>query len=51
MAEWTDSLEVFYADIGSIAKNKFAWARRLPGDAGEEVHAPASIESLATAVV
>jgi hypothetical protein len=51
MADWSNSLQVFCADIGSIARNKFAWARRLPGEADEEVHAPASIESLAGAIV
>jgi hypothetical protein len=51
VTDWTDSLQVFCADVGSIAKNKFAWARRLPGEAAEEVHVPTSIESLATAVV
>jgi hypothetical protein len=47
---WTDDLEVFCADIGSLAKGKFAWACRLPAAADEEVHAPASIDSLVTAV-
>lgn len=45
--DWTDDLEVFCADIGSIARNKFAWARRLQAADDEEVHAPASIDSLA----
>lgn len=51
MGDWTDSLQVFCADIGSIARGKFAWARRHPGEQDEEVHVPASIESLAGAVV
>lgn len=51
MQQWTDELEVFCADIGSIARGKFAWARRLAGGADEEVHEPASINSLAVAVV
>jgi hypothetical protein len=50
MPDWTDELQVFCADIGSIARGKFAWARRLPGEAEEEVHVPASIASLAGAV-
>jgi hypothetical protein len=50
MPHWTESLHVFCADVGSIAKGKFAWARRLPGDTEEELHAPSSIESLAGAV-
>jgi len=51
MADWTDSLQVFCADIGSIAQESFAWARRIPGSGEEEVHEPGSIESLARAVV
>jgi hypothetical protein len=51
MTDWPDSLQVFCADIGSIARGKFAWARRHPGEPDEEVHVPASIESLAGAVV
>ena len=50
MPDWTEDLEVFCADIGSLAKRKFAWARRLQAAEGEEVHAPGSIDSLATAV-
>jgi hypothetical protein len=50
VAGWTDDLEVFCADIGSVAKGKFAWARRLPASDDEDVHAPGSIDSLATAV-
>jgi hypothetical protein len=49
--EWLDHLHVFCADIGSIPKGRFAWARRHPRDPHEEVHAPASIESLAAALV
>lgn len=48
--EWVDSLQVFCADIGSIPNERFAWARRHPGDLGEEVHVPTSIESLTAAV-
>src|SRR5436309_3273334 len=51
MAEWTETLQVFCADIGSIAGDKFAWARRQVDNDDEEVRAPASIESLAGAVV
>ena len=50
MADWTDSLQVFCADIGSIARGKFAWARRIPADAEEELHEPSSIHSLGEAV-
>ena len=48
--QWLLDLEVFCADVGSIAQSKFAWARRHPTAEGEEVHAPASIDSLATAI-
>jgi hypothetical protein len=49
---WTESLQVFCADVGSIARESFAWARRIPGTAeDEEVHQPESIESIAAAVV
>src|SRR2546423_844956 len=48
---WTDTLQVFCADIGSIAQKSFAWARGIPGSDDEEVHEPGSIESLARAVV
>lgn len=48
--DWTDELEVFCADIGSIARGKFAWARRLDAADDEEVHVASSIDSLATAV-
>jgi hypothetical protein len=41
---------VFCADIGSIKNGKFAWARRIPAEAGAELHNAASIESLADAV-
>lgn len=49
MADWTDSLHVFCADIGSIARNSFAWARRIEDD-GVEVHAPEDIGALADEV-
>lgn len=48
---WTDRLQVFCADVGSIARDSFAWARRIPGSDGEESHRPESIESLAASVV
>ena len=48
---WTDTLQVFCADVGSITRESFAWARRIPGSDGEELHRPESIESLAAAVV
>lgn len=48
---WTESLEVFCADVGSIARDSFAWARRIPRTEDEEVHRPKSIESLAASVV
>ena len=51
MPDWTEELQVFCADIGSIARGSFAWARRVPNEADEEVHAPASIESLARALI
>lgn len=47
---WLADLQVFCADVGSIARGKFAWARRHPGHSQEEVHAPANIESLSAAV-
>jgi hypothetical protein len=50
MDQWLLDLEVFCADVGSIAQSKFAWARRHPTGEGEELHAPASIDSLARAV-
>jgi hypothetical protein len=51
VTDWTDSLQVFCADIGSIAQGSFAWARRIPASDDEEVHTPGNIESLARAVV
>jgi hypothetical protein len=48
---WTDTLQVFCADVGSIARDRFAWARRIPSADDEEVHRPESIESLAGSVV
>ena len=50
MTDWLDSLEVFCADIGSIDRGSFAWARRHPAGDAEEGHSPGSIEGLATAV-
>lgn len=49
--DWTDQLQVFCVDIGSIARDSFAWARRIPGSDDEELHRPESIESLAVSVV
>ncbi len=49
--DWTDGLQVFCADIGSIARGRFAWAQRFPGSDGEELHRPKCIEALATSVV
>jgi hypothetical protein len=49
--DWTDRLQVFCADVGSIARNNFAWARRIPSPDGEEPHQPKSIKSLAASVV
>lgn len=46
MAEWTDELQVFCADIGSIPQGNFAWARRIPREPDEELHQPGSIEAL-----
>lgn len=51
MTDWTGGLQVFCADVGSIARASFAWARRIPGSDGEELHQPESIESLAASVV
>lgn len=48
---WPDSLQVFCADVGSIPRDRFAWARRIPSTEDEEVHQPESIESLAASVV
>lgn len=50
MDQWLLDLEVFCADVGSIAQSNFAWARRHPTGEDEELHAPASIDSLAGAV-
>src|SRR3954454_18696748 len=48
---WLQELEVFCADIGSIAGGRFAWARRHASSDGEEVPRPSSIDSLARAVI
>jgi len=48
--DWTDGLQVFCADVGSIARDSFAWARRIPNSGGEELYRPESIESLASSV-
>jgi hypothetical protein len=50
MADWTDELQVFCADVGSIARNNFGWARRIAADTDEVEHVPSSIESFADAV-
>ena len=34
---WTDALQVFCADIGSIDRVSFAWARRIPGSDDDEI--------------
>lgn len=49
-SDWTEELQVFCVDVGSIARGNFAWARRHPGKGEVEVHDPASIESLLTAL-
>jgi hypothetical protein len=49
--DWTDGLQIFCADVGSIARDSFAWARRIPSSDAEELHRPESIESLAASVV
>jgi len=48
---WLDELEVYCADIGSIAGGKFAWARRHAAGDDEEIHAPSSIDALGRAVI
>lgn len=50
IADWTDTLDVFCADIGSVPSGNFAWARRIPGQ-GVEPHAPASIAALGDEVI
>lgn len=45
-----ECLEVFCADIGSINRECFAWARRHPRAHDEDVHSASSIEALADAV-
>jgi hypothetical protein len=47
---WTEQLQVFCVDVGSIARGKFGWARRHPPGEDEEVHEPGRIESLAAAL-
>ena len=46
---WTEQLQVFCVDVGSISRGKFAWARRHPGEEGD-LHDPGDIRSLAAAV-
>jgi hypothetical protein len=48
---WTDDLQVFCADVGSLAQGNFAWAARLPADDAEDERDPFSIDSLAAVVV
>lgn len=48
--DWTDELAVFCADVGSLARGNFAWARRRAGAESEDVREPGSIEALADAV-
>jgi hypothetical protein len=48
--DWTDDLEVFCADVGSLARGNFAWARRRLDTENQELHEPESIQALATAV-
>jgi hypothetical protein len=50
MIDWIDELQVFCADIGSVAQGNFAWARRLPAEREEELHQPGSIDALARSV-
>jgi len=47
---WPDDLQVFCADIGSVGRNNFAWARRIPAADHDEEHAPGRIDALARAV-
>lgn len=49
--DWIDGLEVICADIGSIPQGRFAWARRLKAQSSEGDHDPASIETMATAII
>jgi hypothetical protein len=48
---WSETLQVFCADVGSIARDSFAWARRIPSADDEALHQPERIESLVTSVV
>ena len=50
MAEWTDELQVFCADIGSLARGNFGWARRIPSETATVEHVASSIESFSNAV-
>ncbi len=49
MPDWTEELDVFCADTGSLKLGNFAWARRIPA-AGVEVHPHEDIGALADAV-
>lgn len=49
-ADWTRDLEVVCADIGSIARGNFGWARRRLGDDGPEDHDPGDIGDFVEAV-
>lgn len=50
IGDWTDELQVFCADVGSVARQNFGWARRLTADGDGVAHVPSSVESLADAV-
>jgi hypothetical protein len=49
--DWIDGLEVVFADISSIPKGRFAWARRLHARSPEGDHDPASIEPMTAAII
>jgi hypothetical protein len=50
VADWTDELQVFCADVGSLARGNFGWARRIPAESDVVEHVASSIESFADAV-
>ncbi len=49
MPDWTEELQVFCADVGSLARDNFGWARRIAAETDVVAHAPSSIESFADA--
>lgn len=49
MPGWTEELQVFCADVGSLARDNFGWARRIPAETDAVAHVPSSIESFADA--